>query len=89
MSEMRERIVMKMSALEKQIMQSLNGLSDDSLGFILDLIQRFVKPAETNSGSHTTDCKLGSMKGQKFIADCHEIDDYDDEIAQMSGVIAE
>ena len=78
-----------MSALEKQIMQSLDGLSDDSLGVILDLIQRFVKPAEANSGSHTTGRKLGSMKGQKFIADGHEIDDYDDEIAQMFGVMAE
>ncbi len=27
--------------------------------------------------------KVGSMKGQKFIADGHEIDDYDDEIAQL------
>ncbi len=27
--------------------------------------------------------KVGSMKGQKFIADGHEIDDYDDEIAPL------
>ena len=76
-----------MSALENQIMQSLNGLSDDSLGFILDLIQRFVKPAEAKSGSQATGRRLGSMKGQKFIADGHDIDDYDDEIAQMFGAV--
>jgi len=29
--------------------------------------------------------KVGSMKGHKFIADGHEIDDYDDEIAQLFG----
>ena len=74
-----------MSALENQIMQSLNGLSEDSLSFILEMIQRFVKPAETKAGGHTAVRRLGSMKGQKFIADGHEIDDYDDEIAQMFG----
>ena len=35
-----------MSALQNQVVQSLDGLSDDSLEFIPDMIQRFVKPAE-------------------------------------------
>ena len=74
-----------MSALENQIMQSLNGLSEDSLSFILEMIQRFVKPAEKKASGHMAVRRLGSMKGQKFIADGHEIDDYDDEIAQMFG----
>ncbi len=30
-----------MSTLQNQITQSLDGLSDDSLRFILDMIQRF------------------------------------------------
>ena len=33
-------------SLQKQVIQSLDGLSDDGLEFILDMIQRFVKPAE-------------------------------------------
>ena len=78
-----------MSALENQIMQSLNGLSEDSLTFILEMIQRFVKPADAKASGQTTDRRLGSMKGQKFIADGHEIDDYDDEIAQMFGAAVE
>lgn len=34
-----------MSTLQNQIVMSIEGLSDDSLEFILDMIQRFVKPA--------------------------------------------
>ncbi len=83
-----------MSALENQILQSLNGLSDDSLRFILDMIQRFVMPAETgavrqNASARPDVRRLGSMKGQKFIADGHDIDDYDDEIARMFGAVSE
>lgn len=59
-----------MSTLESQILQSLNGLSDDSLRSI---------SASTQPDTH----RLGSMRGQKFIADGHDIDDYDDEIALM------
>lgn len=36
-----------MSTLQNQITQSLEGLSDDSLRFILEMIQRFVMPAES------------------------------------------
>lgn len=79
-----------MSTLQNQITQSLEGLSDDSLRFILDMIQRFVQPSESRSvsinyGVATQGKKrrLGSMKGQKFIADGHEIDECNDEIARL------
>ena len=79
-----------MSTLQNQITQSLEGLSDDSLRFILDMIQRFVMPAESKSMSIDYDVakqekkrRLGSMKGQKFIADGHDIDECNDEIARL------
>ncbi len=82
-----------MSTLQNQITQSLEGLSDDSLRFILDMIQRFVVPSESRSvsinyGVTTQEKKrrLGSMKGQKFIADGHDIDECNDEIARLFGV---
>jgi len=83
-----------MSALENQILQSLNGLSDDSLRFILDMIQRYVMPAETgairqNPPAQLGVRRLGSMKGQKFLADGHDIDDYGDEIAMLFGAVNE
>lgn len=83
-----------MSTLQNQITQSLEGLSDDSLRFILDMIQRFVMPAESKSMSIDYDVakqekkrRLGSMKGQKFIADGHDIDECNDEIAGLFGEV--
>ena len=82
-----------MSTLQKQIAQSLNGLSDDSLRFILDMIQRYVMPAESTGMSIDYDRivsekkrRIGSMKGQKFIADGYDIDECNDEIARLFGV---
>lgn len=82
-----------MSTLQNQITQSLDGLSDDSLSFILDLIQRFVLPADSKSMSinyivapHEKKRRLGSMKGQKFIADGYDIYECNDEIAELFGV---
>ena len=79
-----------MSTLQNQITQSLYGLSDDSLRFILEMIQRFVLPSESRSMSINYNVatqerrrKLGSMKGQKFIADGHDIDECNDEIARL------
>ena len=81
-----------MSTLQNQITQSLEGLSDDSLRFILDMIQRFVRPTESKDNVVSNDTatgkkrRLGSMKGQKFIADGHDIDECNDEIAELFGV---
>ena len=79
-----------MSTLQNQITQSLEGLSDDSLRFILDMIQRFVLPSESRNASINYDVatqekkrRLGSMKGQKFISDGHNIDECNDEIARL------
>lgn len=75
-----------MSTLQNQITQSLEGLSDDSLRFILDMIQRFVLPSEYinyDIAAQGRKRRLGSMKGQKFIADGHDIDECNDEIARL------
>ena len=79
-----------MSTLENQIAQSLEGLSDDSLSFILEMILRYVMPAELKRMNINDDVaagqkkrRLGSMKGQKFIADGHDIDECNDEIARL------
>ena len=83
-----------MSTLQNQITQSLDGLSDDRLRFILEMIQRFVLPAAAKDKSINYDAvaaqgtkrRLGSMKGQKFIVDGHDLDECNDEIAKMFGV---
>ncbi len=78
-----------MSTLQKQIVQSIEGLSDDSLKFILDMIQRFVKPAEnqlTETVTQRKKRKLGVLKGKKLIADGYDLDECNEEIAEMFGV---
>ena len=78
-----------MSTLQNQIVKSIEGLSDDSLEFILDMIQRFVKPAENQLMETTAQKKkrkLGILKGKKLIADGYDLDDCNYEIAEMFGV---
>ncbi|NBJ93198.1 hypothetical protein [Parablautia muri] len=78
-----------MSTLHNQVVQSIEGLSDDSLEFILDMIQRFVKPAENQLMEATAQRKkrkLGILKGKKLIADGYDLDECNNEIAEMFGV---
>ncbi|MBD5462144.1 MAG: hypothetical protein HDR24_03655 [Lachnospiraceae bacterium] len=77
-----------MSTLQNQVVQSIEGLSDDSLEFILDMIQRFVKPAENQLMETTAQRKkrkLGILKGKKLIADGYDLDECNNEIAEMFG----
>lgn len=82
-----------MSILQKQVIQSLNGLSEDNLQFLLDMIQRFMKPsgiAENNN--EKSDIvrngirRIGSLEGQDLIDEDYDIDTCNDEIAEMFGV---
>lgn len=78
-----------MSALQNQVVQSLDGLSDGSLEFIPDIIQRFVKPAKgqfTETVTQGKGCKLGILKGETLIVDGYDLDECNDEIAEMFGV---
>ena len=82
-----------MSTLQREVIQSLNGLSDDNLKFILDMIQRFMKPSgagENTLNGAATDRKgirrIGSLEGQDLIDADYDIDECNDEIAEMFGV---
>lgn len=82
-----------MSTLQRQVIQSLNGLSEDNLQFLLDMIQRFMKPkeiGEKNLGGTTMmesrTRRIGSLEGQDLIDADYDIDDCNDEIAEMFGV---
>ena len=85
-----------MSTLQKQVIQSLNGLSDDNLKFLLDMIQRFMKPNEAGDGTleiatpgRDNIRRIGSLEGQNLIDADYDIDECNDEIAEMFGVINE
>ena len=82
-----------MSILQRQVIQSLNGLSDDDLRFLLEMIHRFMKPSENkekNVDEFAMNKKIvrriGSLEGQDLIDVDYDIDECNDEIAEMFGV---
>lgn len=84
-----------MSTLQRQVIQSLNGLSDDNLQFLLDMIQRFMRPAEIgeeNLSKEVTGRKkmrrIGSLEGQNLVDADYDIDECNNEIAEMFGVMS-
>lgn len=82
-----------MSILQRQVIQSLDGLSEDNLSFLLEIIQRFMKPSE-NEEEHVDELamnkkivrRIGSLEGQDLIDVDYDIDECNDEIAEMYGV---
>lgn len=82
-----------MSILQKQVIQSLDGLSDDNLQFLLDIIQRFMKAdkiEEKNNGKSAVAGngirRIGSLEGQDLIDADYDIDECNGEIAEMFGI---
>lgn len=76
-----------MSTLQRQVIQSLNGLSDDNLLFLLDMIQRFMKPDEIKVTTGSGIRRIGSLEGQDLIDADYDIDECNNEIAEMFGVL--
>ena len=79
-----------MSTLQIQVAKSLEGLSDENLTFLLEMINRFMKPAMVENipaQENRSVTPLGMYKNEQFCADGYDIDEYNDEIARMFGVI--
>ena len=63
-----------MSILQKHVIQSLDGLSDDNLQFLLDMILRFIKPDKIEEDHNDKLViikdnihRIGSLEGQDLI----------------------
>lgn len=83
-----------MSTLQKQVIQSLNGLSDDNLQFLLEIIQRFMKPAKEQDKNGNPSVskgneaqRIGGLEGQDLIDGDYDIDACNDEIAELFGIL--
>lgn len=70
-----------MSILQKQVIQSLNGLSEDNLQFLLDMIQRFMQLSEIGENKNdkpgivsNSIRGIGSLEGQDLIDADFDID---------------
>jgi hypothetical protein len=81
-----------MSTLQAEFMETIEGLSDDTMRILLEVVKQVVLPLEhkENDGI-STDCKskprrMGSLKGQRLISEGYDIDESNEEIAKMFGV---
>ena len=68
------KVVIGMSILQKQVIQSLDGLSDENLQFLLDMILRFMKPDKIEEDHNDKLViikdnihRIGSLEGQDLI----------------------
>ena len=84
-----------MSILQRQVIQSLNGLLDDNLRFLLEMIQRFMKSSEKKEENVNELAinkkivrRIGSLEGQDLIDADYDIDECNNEVAEMFGVMS-
>lgn len=79
-----------MSELVMEVVNSLNGMPDDSVRFVLEMIKRLKQPVMIENESTQAGKKmrpLGMFKNEEFVADGYDIDEDNDEIARMFGVM--
>ena len=74
-----------MSVLQVQVIESLEGLSDESLSFLLNMIEQFMKPQKSISDAKVPSggIRIGMFRGEKYIADGYDFDEDNTEIAKL------
>jgi len=68
-----------MSALREQVIEKVNGLSEENLQFLLEMIDRFMQPEKGNDDIQ----RIGIAKGMDLYDDDYDIDEMNPEIAKM------
>lgn len=76
-----------MLTLQEQVVQKVNGLSEDNLQFILDMIDRFMQSDSTEKGAALVSKRIGIAKGQHLYEDDYDFDEMNPEIAKIFGGI--
>ncbi len=74
-----------MLTLQEKVVQKVNGLSEDNLQFLLELIERFMQPAPMEKEKNVIPGRIGIAKGQKLYDDDYDFDEMNPEIARMFG----
>lgn len=75
-----------MSALQEQVVQKINGLSEDNLLFLSEMIDRFMQPKTKEKTDMAIAGQIGIAKGQNLYDDEYDFDEMNPEIAKMFGV---
>ena len=74
-----------MLTLQEKVVQKVNGLSDDNLQFLLDMIERFMPPKSAEKEKTVISGRIGIAKGQKLYDDDYDFDEMNPEIERMFG----
>ncbi|MBD5521647.1 MAG: hypothetical protein HDR03_10625 [Lachnospiraceae bacterium] len=74
-----------MLTLKEQVVQKVNGLSEDNLQFILEMINRFMQSDSTEKGAALVSKRIGLAKGQNLYEDDYDFDEMNPEIARLFG----
>ncbi len=81
-----------MSTLQMEFMETIEGLSDDTMRILLEVVKQVVLPldhkekADSSSEYQSRPRRMGSLKGQRLISEGYDIDESNAEIAKMFGV---
>lgn len=73
-----------MLTLQEQVVQKVNGLSEDNLRFLLEMIERFMLPISAESKTAAAK-RIGIAKGQNLYDDTYDFDEMNPEIEKMFG----
>ena len=74
-----------MLTLKEQVVQKVNGLSEDNLQFILEMINRFMQSDSTEKRAALVSKRIGLAKGQNLYEDDYDFDEMNSEIAKLFG----
>lgn len=74
-----------MLTLKEQVVQKVNGLSEDNLQVILEMINRFMQSDSTEKRAALVSKRIGLAKGQNLYEDDYDFDEMNPEIAKLFG----
>lgn len=74
-----------MLTLQEEVVKKINGLSEDNLQFLLEMIDRFMQPDSIEKENTMISNRIGIAKGQKLYDDGYDFDEMNPEIEKMFG----
>lgn len=83
--------VISMSELQRQVMEIIGEMPEENLKVLVNFLKIFIQPKnESLTGMHTAkkaSKRIGIAEGETLYASDYDIDEYNDEIAKMFGVV--
>ncbi len=71
--------------LQEQVIQKVNGLSEDNLQFLIEMIDRFMLTDPEEKRTSIISRRIGIAKGRNLYDDRYDFDEMNPEIAKLFG----